>query len=313
MNNAFRIISSTAILIGFIFFLNGCQEPSINNTKTENNKKTEVKAPKWTPEQEEVKATVEKFLIVAGNYDLDAMDEMISDKANLGISRFKDGAWTSRTITIDEYFEGTKNRELLPYFEPVNEYIIHVNESQLAFVWADAILHRFGIPRTRNIDNFTLIKEKGNWQFLNLSFTVNPLPEEHKKFDLELFAKSYAQAWSGKRANFVAMYFEEEGSLRVNDGEPANGRNEINEVAQGFMTDLPDMVVSFDSLVSKSNGTEFHWTLKATNSGPGGTGNKVNVSGFELWQISKNGLIEKSQGHFPSEEYNRQLQNGIDN
>jgi len=79
------------------------------------------------------------------------------------------------------------------------------------------------------------------------------------------------------------------------------------------MTDLPDMVVRFDSLVTRSNGTEFHWTLTATNSGPGGTGKKVRVSGYEFWQISKEGLISKSQGHFSTEEYNRQLEFGVDN
>jgi nuclear transport factor 2 (NTF2) superfamily protein len=132
------------------------------------------------------------------------------------------------------------------------------------------------------------------------------------EFDFEIFAKSYAQAWSGRRPQFVALYFEENGSLRVNDGAAAEGREEISKVAQGFMTDLPDMLVRFDSLVTKTKGTEFHWTLIATNSGPGGTGNKVKVSGFELWQIGENGLIQKSQGNFPSEEYNRQLEFGLD-
>ena len=79
------------------------------------------------------------------------------------------------------------------------------------------------------------------------------------------------------------------------------------------MTDFPDMIVRFDSLVPKSNRTEFHWTLTGTNSGPGGTGNKVKVSGFELWQIEDNGLIKNSQGHFSTQEYNRQLEFGIDN
>ena len=78
------------------------------------------------------------------------------------------------------------------------------------------------------------------------------------------------------------------------------------------MTDLPDMIVRFDSLVPKSNGTEFHWTLTATNSGPRGTGNKVEVSGYELWQLEDNGLINNSQGNFPTQEYNRQLKSGID-
>ena len=110
----------------------------------------------------------------------------------------------------------------------------------------------------------------------------------------------------------IIMYFAEDGSLLVNDGEPAIGRDEIIKVAEGFMTDLPDMVVSFDSLVTKPDGVEFHWTLTATNTGPGGTGNKVKVSGFEHWHIGKEGLIKESQGNFPAEEYNRQLESGVD-
>jgi hypothetical protein len=74
------------------------------------------------------------------------------------------------------------------------------------------------------------------------------------------------------------------------------------------MTDLPDMVVTYDSLINEANGAEFHWTLTATHSGPGGTGNKVKVSGYELWQMGEDGRIKSSQGHFPTEAYNRQFQ-----
>ena len=145
------------------------------------------------------------------------------------------------------------------------------------------------------------------------SFTNTRLPEEFKIFDLEVFAKSYAQVWSGVRPNFDAMFLEEKGALHLNESKPAEGRAQITEVAQGFMRALPDMVVSYDSLVTKPTGTEFHWTLAATNSGPGGTGKKVKISGFELWQMGENGLILKSQGHFPTDEYNRQLEFGIEN
>ena len=297
-----------------LFILSGCNQTDSNKTsESEQNVTAKEQEPTWTKDQEELKAIVEQFLTNVGNYDLEAMDEMISDNANLGIGSFRDGTWKTRTLTIDEYFEGTKTRELLPFYEPVSEYIIHVNEGQLAFVWADATLYRYGIPRSRNIDNFTLIKEDGEWKFLNLSFTAKRLQPKQMKFDLEVFAKSYSQAWSGKRPEFVAFYFAEDGSLRVNDGEPAVGREQITKVAKGFMTDLPDMVVSFDSLVNKSNGVEFHWTLTATHSGPGGTGNSINVSGFELWQIGENNLIKESQGNFPTEEYNRQIEFGIDN
>ncbi len=190
---------------------------------------------------------------------------------------------------------------------------ILVTDGQLAFVKADAILHQYGVPTSHNVNYFTLLKENGVWQFLNLSFTTQRLPADQQVFDLETFAKSYAQAWSGRRPEFVAMFFEEGGSLRVNDAEAALGRKQITGVANGFMTDLPDMVVRFDSLIQQPDQTEFHWTLLATKTGPGGTGHKVEVSGYEEWQIGENGLIQKSQGHFPSEEYAHQIQEGIGN
>ena len=303
------VIVSILIIIAF-----SCDETS--NKKVENEVKTETIATstneqKWTQDQANVKATIEHFLVVAGNYDLDAMDAMILDKANIGSIRLNNGEWKTSTITIAEYFEKSRNTELKPYFEPVRKWDIKISKGQLAFVEADAILHSFGVPRRNNVDFFTLIKEEGTWMIFNATFTSTSLPENEKIINLETFARSYAQAWSGVRPEFVAMFFKEGGSLQVNDEDPAIGRGAITNVAQGFMTDLPDMTVSFDSLVPKTNGTEFHWTLMATNTGPGGSGNKVKVSGFEFWQIGDGGLIHNSLGAFPTEEYNRQLKFGI--
>lgn len=310
MNNFLRTPLFYATVLAI--FISGCQSNHDKPVVTENIT-TEIKETTPNPEEEKIKVTVEALLFAAGNYNMEALDEMVSDKANFGIAILRDGVWKNYVITIDEYFENVRRRELEPYYEPVNEYKIHINEGQIAFVWADATLHKYGIPRTRNIDNFTLIKEDGKWKFINLSFTNNRLPEERRKYDLEIFACSYAQAWGSKRPNFVASYFSEDGSIQVNDGEPAIGREAISNVAQGFMTDLPDMRVRYDSLVAKEKGTEFHWTLIATNSGPGGTGNKVKVNGYEFWELDDKGFIKKSQGHFPTEEYNRQIEFGIDN
>ncbi len=79
------------------------------------------------------------------------------------------------------------------------------------------------------------------------------------------------------------------------------------------MLALPDIVVGYNSLVTKPSGSEFHWTLTATHSGPGGTGNKAKVIGYELWQMGNNNRILKLQGHFPTEEYNRQMGTEIEN
>ena len=125
------------------------------------------------------------------------------------------------------------------------------------------------------------------------------------------FGKKYSAAWCSQKPESVAAFFAANGSLKVNADSPAVGREAITKVVQGFMTAFPDMIVAMDSLVTNPDGTEFHWTLTGTNSGPGGTGNKVKVSGFELWHFDTNRLIQESLGSFDADEYNRQLKAGV--
>ncbi|CAN5535577.1 hypothetical protein BH20VER3_BH20VER3_11660 [soil metagenome] len=120
------------------------------------------------------------------------------------------------------------------------------------------------------------------------------------------------QAWCSQEPDRVAAFFADEGSLRVHDGPPAVGRPAIAEVARGFMSAFPDMEVSMDRITSESGETAFHWTLRGTNTGPGGTGKRICISGYELWQLSRDGFIEESKGHFDEAEYEAQLEHGVD-
>jgi len=120
------------------------------------------------------------------------------------------------------------------------------------------------------------------------------------------FAERYAAAWCSQDPASVAAFFDEHGSLSVNEGVPAKGRAAIAEVAQGFMSAFPDLTVLLDSLVFTAEGAEFHWTLIGTNSGLGGTGRPVRISGYELWQLGTNGIVN-SKGHFDNDDYLRQL------
>jgi hypothetical protein len=54
-------------------------------------------------------------------------------------------------------------------------------------------------------------------------------------------------------------------------------------------------------------GARYHWTLSGTNTGPGGTGNPVRISGYEEWRLGGDGLIAESQGHFDAGDYQRQV------
>jgi len=109
----------------------------------------------------------------------------------------------------------------------------------------------------------------------------------------------------------VASFFSPNGSLVINGGEPAVGRNQITEAAQGFMTEFPDLKVSMDDLLDQGEKVIYKWTLEGINTGPGGTGHRVRISGFEEWRIGADGLIAESQGHFDSEEYQRQIEHGV--
>ena len=97
------------------------------------------------------------------------------------------------------------------------------------------------------------------------------------------------------------------GSLTINGGQPAVGRKEISEAARSFMMAFPDLRVVLDRLVSAGERVEYHWTLTGTNTGPGGSGRAVRISGFESWRFAADGLIEESIGSFDSNDYARQI------
>jgi len=162
--------------------------------------------------------------------------------------------------------------------------------------------------------------------------------------ELTKFAKRYADAWCSQNPKKVAAFFAERGSISINNGPPAVGRAAIAEEAQGFMKTFPDMTVTFDKLECgapdggrSSCDAVFHWTLTGTNTGPGGSGKRVRISGYELWKIDNgaggsratwtgkpervdeqggesinDGLIRESKGHFDPAEYERQLKHGVD-
>src|SRR5262249_20258827 len=98
------------------------------------------------------------------------------------------------------------------------------------------------------------------------------------------------------------------GSLTINGGPPATGRAAIADAAQSFMSAFPDLVVEMDGLSDRQGKTIYRWTLSGTNSGPGGSGRRVRISGFEEWLIGADGLVADSQGHFDDADYHRQIE-----
>jgi uncharacterized protein (TIGR02246 family) len=129
----------------------------------------------------------------------------------------------------------------------------------------------------------------------------------HMDSTLREFATKYTAAWCSQNAASVASFFAENGSLKINEGPPSAGRAAITAAAQEFMTAFPDMIVAMDDVIVDGSGAVFRWTLTGTNTGPGGTGKAVRISGYEEWTIGPDGLILKSLGHFEEADYHRQL------
>ena len=128
-----------------------------------------------------IKNTIENFLTAAGNYDIEAISNMFTPKANISGASLKNEKWNSYTMTIQEFTTALKSRaNPKKYKEPVNNWIIHIDGGQLAFVRADATLIRDGKLQSNNIDYFTLVKENEGWKILNGSYISTPIQEKSK-------------------------------------------------------------------------------------------------------------------------------------
>lgn len=122
---------------------------------------------------------------------------------------------------------------------------------------------------------------------------------------------AYTEAWNRLDPAGVASFHQDTSFLKVNSGDPAVGREAIAEVAQGFMSAFPDMILEMDSIIATESGAKYHWTYSGTNTGPGGTGMAVRFSGYEEWTLGDDGLIAGALGHFDEAEYARQLEVGV--
>jgi ketosteroid isomerase-like protein len=130
-------------------------------------------------DEEAVKNHVENFLAALGDGNLDAIPQMFVPDANIGTARMHNGSWITSTKTFAEWMASLRKRTSWNrYSEPVSEYTVHVEDSMMAFVRADATIVSDGHARSRNIDYFTLVREDGVWKFLSASYVAKPVESE---------------------------------------------------------------------------------------------------------------------------------------
>jgi ketosteroid isomerase-like protein len=144
--------------------------------------------------------------------------------------------------------------------------------------------------------------------FLIISTMATGCKSDTSEYDKMVeFGQNYTEAWTSKQPEKMASFYAEDGMLTVNNGTPAIGRTQLAETAQSYMEAFPDLVLTMDSLTVNNGTYRYYWTFKGTNTGPNGTGNKVDFSGFEEWTMNDQGLIQKSIGTYDAEDYQRQV------
>ena len=151
--------------------------------------------------------------------------------------------------------------------------------------------------------NLTLLKT-----FLVILIAITGCKSDKSEMDKMVeFGQKYTDAWNSKVPEKMASFYAENGTLTVNKGTPAVGRKQITETAKSYMEAFPDMELTMDSLTKGDDTYSYYWTFRGTNTGPNGTGNKVDFSGFEEWTMNDQGLVQKSIGTYDADDYARQL------
>ena len=124
---------------------------------------------------------------------------------------------------------------------------------------------------------------------------------------IRAMAERYADAWTSHDPEAVASFYATDGRIAINHGEPTVGRQGIADVARAFYAEFPDLVVRCDDVRCSGDTAIFLWTLEGTNSGEGGSGRRVEISGWEFWTLTDGVEVRNSLGFFDQQEYDRQL------
>jgi len=150
-----------------------------------------------------------------------------------------------------------------------------------------------------------IARRLAEWVVASGATAMSELPLSNERLDA--FARSYTAAWNSGDPSQVARHYAEDGSLAINGGTPAVGRDALAAVAASFMDAFPDLVLTFDGLEFVDGRVRYHWTFEGIHAGPGGSGNAVKFSGFESWTFDGQGRVAESLGSFDAADYERQL------
>lgn len=118
-------------------------------------------------------------------------------------------------------------------------------------------------------------------------------------------ADDYTAAWNSKSPEAVAAFYAEDGQIIINRGNPRVGRDGIAAMAAGFFADVPDMALTCDDIRCAGTHAVYVWTFTGHDAN---TGNPLQVSGWEEWELGGDLKVRASLGWYDSDDYTRQVE-----
>lgn len=117
-------------------------------------------------------------------------------------------------------------------------------------------------------------------------------------------ARQHCAAWTALDAEAVANRYSKTTSFGMNGGEPMTDRASISDMAAGFMSDFPDLVLTCDYVLVADHHMVYAWTFEGHHKQ---TGNHVRFSGWEEWDLDDDLNVSKSLGWYDVADYERQV------
>jgi nuclear transport factor 2 (NTF2) superfamily protein len=117
-------------------------------------------------------------------------------------------------------------------------------------------------------------------------------------------AREHCAAWTSRRPDDAAVRYSSVTSFSMNGGEPMTARSEIAEMAAGFMSDFPDLILTCDTVLAADHHMTYAWTFEGRHKS---TGNLVKFSGWEEWDLDSDLKVSKSLGWYDVADYERQV------
>jgi SnoaL-like protein len=120
----------------------------------------------------------------------------------------------------------------------------------------------------------------------------------------QTLADAYTAAWNSGDPKQVASFFASDGQISINGGDALVGTAALVEMAAGFHSEFPDLKLSCDFSRSSGSHGVFGWTLAGHHCE---TKNYVEVGGWEEWDLNDDQKVQRSQGWFDAEDYQKQI------